>query len=499
MADGVHRFHGALRVVQVPRLAYDRAPIAMKDNLISHRFAIIVISILLGASAAGWVLSELLPLDLPERLPHFEAHLGETVTKIVLSLRLYDPFHSFWYRAVLALFFIVLLLCIVTRWSRFLRGMFKVPMPSGAADLDKRDPKIEVAFGGSRSGTVSESSDPSDGYEVPIDTVLRFLRRRGYSVRQSGDGKRLFSAVKGRWRFVGNFLFHLGILAITAGGMVGSFWGGTAYVYGRAGDLLPLPGSTDSVLVRDFRLLTTEEGEIRDYISTLSIIGEGGDTLVTGEIEVNKPLGHEDLDIFQSSYYVLENEFEWARVGIESRGGSPRVLELRPGAIYDVEGTGLSIRATRFLPDFRMGERGPYSAGASMGNPALEIEVTGTDRSERGWLFLNYPRFNSKFDYPVRALLLDIGPVMVTGLQVSCNPGEHVLLLGIALATLGLLLLYSLSYRVLGGYADSERLVIAALSYKWRFSMTDELKRIGVGLERELGGSGGDSEKDNGG
>ncbi len=470
----------------------------MKEKLISYRFAVVVISILLGTSAAGWVLSELLPLDLPERLPHFEARLGETTTKLVLSLRLYDPFHSFWYRAVLALFFIVLLLCLVTRWRRFLRGMFKVPMPSGAGYLEKRDPRIEIILDKSTIGSESVGADLTLDRRSLLETTLRYLRRKGYRTKSGDNEKGLFAAVRGRWRFAGNFLFHLGILTITVGGMIGSFWGGTAFVYGRPGDLLPLPGSSDSVLVRDFRILTTEEGEIRDYISTLSIM-RNGDTLLTREVEVNKPLGHEGLDIFQSSYYVLENEFLWAKLSIESGGEAPCVTELRPGMISDIGGTGLTIKAVRFLPDFRMGERGPYSAGLSMGNPALEIEVTGSDRSERGWIFLEYPRFNSKFDFPVRALLLDIGPVMVTGLQVSYNPGEHVLMVGIALATLGLILLYSLSYRVLGGCIEGDRLVLAALSYKWRFSMTDELNGIGVDLEKELVGSARSPEKGNGG
>jgi cytochrome c biogenesis protein ResB len=216
------------------------------------------------------------------------------------------------------------------------------------------------------------------------------------------------------------------------------------------------------------------------------VIGAHGDTLLTKDIEVNKPLRHEGLNIYQSSYYVLENEFEWARLSMASGEGKLSMMQLRPGETYEIEGTDLSVRAVRFLPDFRMGEQGPFSAGTSMGNPALEIEIRGADRTERGWLFLEYPKFNSKFDYPVRALLVDIGPVFFTGLQIGYNPGEHVFLAGIALATVGLVLLYTFNYRVLGGFIGDERLVIAAVSYRWKVSFRGEFTRIGTGLEEEL-------------
>ncbi len=462
----------------------------MKENLISHRFAVVVISILLGSSALGWIMSELLPPDLPERLPEFQARLGETAVRLILSLRLYDPFHSFWYQAVLALFFLVLFLCILTRWRRFLRGMLRTPMPSDPSELIGRDPHMEILFehiGGRGNGDRSGGSIREDDKNILLERTLRYLRRKGYRAAPGEDGGRIFfSAVRGRSKFAGNFLFHIGILVIAAGGMIGSLWGGTAFVHGKAGDLLPLPGIRDSVLVRDFRILTTERGEIRDYVSTVSVIGADGDTILTNDIEVNKPLRHDGLNIYQSSYYVLENEFEWARLGIASGDGKPGMIELRPGETYGIEETDLSVRAIRFLPDFRMGEQGPFSAGMNMGNPALEIEIRGDDRAERGWLFLEYPKFNSKFDYPVRALLVDIGPIFFTELQIGYNPGEHVLLAGFALATVGLILLYTLNYRVLGGFISDERLVIAAVSYRWKVSFFDEFTRIGAGLEKEL-------------
>jgi cytochrome c biogenesis protein ResB len=91
---------------------------AAGGSFISNRFAVVVIAVLFGASLAGWIATELVPPDLPERGDFFREAWGNTAVRIVTVLHLYDPFHSFWYRFTLALFFAVLLLCTASRWRQ---------------------------------------------------------------------------------------------------------------------------------------------------------------------------------------------------------------------------------------------------------------------------------------------------------------------------------------------------------------------------------------------
>ncbi len=460
------------------------------EHLISYRFAVVVISILLAASAAGWILTELIPPDVGERPQLYRERWGDTAVRIVLSLDLHDPFHSVWYRAVLALFLVVLTACLVTRWKRFLRRSFSITVPHRAETLEKRKIRAEIALersgrerGGTETGgTATDTGTPS------MDDVGRCFRRRGYAVRTEQRGSTwFFAASAGRWRYLGNFLFHLGILVITAGAVVGSFWGGSGFVYGSAGDRLPLPGSGDSVIVGDFRILETERGEIRDYISSLFILSPDGDTLAAGEIEVNHPLRHGGLNIYQSSYFAAENEFVSAAVTL-AEGGEE--ITLRPGESVTLFGRGLSVEPGRFFPDFRMGGNGPYTASLSLQNPALEIEVKGQGRAERGWLFLRHPRFNSKFDLPVSPTLVSVEPLYYTGLQVSYNPGEHVLITGIVFSTVGLVLLYLFNHRVIGGTLEGGRLLVAGLEYRWRVGFKEEFDALIDELRERYGRSG---------
>ena len=87
----------------------------MKRAIISFRFAVTVIAILFGASALGWILTELIPPDVPYQTEMYRERWGDTWLWLITHLGLHDPFHTFWYRAVLALFLLVLVTCLVSR------------------------------------------------------------------------------------------------------------------------------------------------------------------------------------------------------------------------------------------------------------------------------------------------------------------------------------------------------------------------------------------------
>lgn len=483
----------------------------MIRELTSFGFAVTVISILFGASVAGWVLTEVIPLDFIARKELYAERWGEGTTRLMELLKLYDPFHSLWYRAVLALFFIVLLLCLCARWKRFVMRSFRIEPPGGMGDLSTKGPRFDVEWNEIVIG--EHTRDPLSvlekryGRRLQIDgeligrlyeRVRALLTRKGYHVVSAGgDEGMFFAAVAGRWRFLGSLLFHTGILVIAAGGMIGSFWGSAEFVTGKPGDVLPIGGSPYSLLIEDFRIIMTSRMEVKDYVTRASVFNQSGDTLLAAEFEVNRPLTFEGYRIYQSQYFVDETEFKWARIEVVVKEDFRKILvTLKPGDDVAVEGTGLSIKPKRFFPDFRIDAQGPFSASASMSNPALEVEVASETELRRGWLFLYNPRFNTKFTVPVLLSLIEIEPVFHTGLQVSTNPGATTLQSGIAVATIGLLLLYLVHYRLIRGLVGKERLVISGAGYKWKVSFTEELEELEVLFTRELRDIlGGDSTK----
>lgn len=472
-----------------------------QENLVTQRSAVVVITILLVATAIGWVLTELIPADFPEKRELLAARWGEIPTRLVELLRLYDPFHSFWYSAVLAIFFIVLLLCVLSRWRRFIKRSRPESFPESAAGLERLGPRLELSW--RTIGGEASVKDPFVWYaerygkKAEIDgellpalcrAVVTVFKRRGYrtATKERNDGI-AFTASAGRWRFLGGLIFHIGILVITVGGVIGSFWGWNEFLYGKAGDILPLYGSSFSILVDDFRIIATGGGEIKDYITGVKLIGEEGDTLGAAEIEVNHPLRFAGVSIYQSSYSVDDSEFEWTRV-VYTTGeliGSGSVT-LAADKRVPLEGTSLSLRALRLLPDFRMSPSGPYSASGTLANPALEVEIAWEGGSETGWVFLYYPRFNTSFESGLRLELIDIEPLYYTGLQVASNPGSPVLIAGILVSTLGAILLLIFDYRSVAGLIGREGILVAGRAYRWKVSFEKEFEDIGSCLREDV-------------
>ncbi|MCK4549247.1 MAG: cytochrome c biogenesis protein ResB [Candidatus Krumholzibacteria bacterium] len=472
-----------------------------RGHLISQRTAILTISILLGACAAGWLMTEFFPPDLPYRRAFFRQKWGDTALSWIEAFKLYDPFHSFWFSGVLALFFVVLLLCLATRWKGMITKSFRVTVPrqpskrrdgapgftiplgEAAGWKDEKDP---VAHYGRKFGRAAPVSGDAVGRIIGI--TGRAFRSRGFRfASRSEDGSTVFAATRGHWRHLGNLIFHLGLLVITIGGVVGSRLGSSEILYGKRGDVLSISGDGTAVRIDEFRILMTGKMQVSDYITKVTVVDDSGAEVRVAEIEVNHPLRYRGTSIYQSSYYIAENEFEWATIMVSAPDSpEPAVLTLKQGSVEEIPGTELTVKAGRFLPDFRMMEGGPRSVSGAMNNPALEIILDGPGGRTSGWTFLMFPDFGTKFDRLDSVEFKDIEPVYYTGLELTRNPGASLFMLGMILGSAGLLLLYMFDYRVVHGSIDGTNIIVTGVTARWKVAFGEQLDRIGKKITSEI-------------
>ena len=471
-----------------------------RGHLISQRTAVMTISILLGACAAGWIMTEFFPPDLPYRREFFRQRWGDTALSWIETLKLHDPFHSFWFSGVLALFFVVLLLCLATRWKGMISKSFRVTLPHRPAKAGQDRPGFEIPLG--EAAGWKDDKDPVSHYgrkfgqAAPVSgeaiggilgMVKKVFRSRGYGFASRRDGDSVvFAAASGRWRHLGNLIFHAGLLVITIGGVIGSRMGSSEILYGKMGDTLPISGDGSMLRIDGFRIMMAGKMHVSDYITTVTVLDSSGGTAAAAEIEVNHPLRYEGTSIYQSSYYLAEDEFLWARVMVSPPDTvAPVILTLRPGMTEPVPGTDLTMTTGRFLPDFRMTEGGPRSVSGAMNNPALEIILEGPEGSTSGWTFLLFPDFGTEFKRLDSIKFEDIEPVYYTGLEFTRNPGAPLFLAGMILGAAGLLLLYMFDYRVVHGSIDGTKLTVTGVTARWKVSFADQLEKI----EREITGA----------
>ncbi len=475
-------------------------------NLISQKTAVVTISLLLGASAAGWLMTEFFPPDLPQRREMFRQKWGETALSWIETLRLYDPFHSFWFSGVLVLFLVVLFLCIATRWKGMLEKSFRVRLPRGPVKVGGAAPGFSVPIGEAAMWT--DEKDPVVHYgkrfgrqpvlstrqiERALEITRRVFRSRGYRfVSRADDGSAVFAASAGGWKHLGNLMFHLGILIITMGGIVGSRMGSSEILYGRRGDSFSIRDGAVSLRIDDFRILMAGRMQVSDYVTSVSLVDTSGVVVKSAEIEVNHPIEYGGTRIYQASYYLAEDEFEWAELMVYLRDDNqPVMLRLEPGTVEELPGSDLKIQAGRFLPDFRMTKRGPVSVSGSMNNPALEIILDGTGGKTAGWVFLMYPGFSTKFDRLESVVLKDIEPVYYTGLEFSRNPGAPIFMAGMVISAVGLLLLYAFDSRVARGVIDGSGIRAVGVGARWKAAFSAQLEDIGGEISRVIDREGG--------
>jgi cytochrome c biogenesis protein len=477
---------------------------AARGNFISNRFAVVVIAVLFGASLAGWIATEIVPPDFPERGDFFREAWGPAAVKLVTALHLHDPFHSFWYRFVLALFFAVLLLCTASRWKQLSLKSLRVPLPAASGDLGSKRLSFECSWRllesggrGARDPVVHFAERYGRAESIGAETlrghfarIAEIFRKRGYRVisRESAEGI-AFAASSGRLRSPGIMLFHAGILVITVGGIIGSYGGWREMAFVKEGSAVPFPRDSSLTLrVDEFKIVTTERQEIRSFVSTVSIVDARGVAVAVGDVEVNHPMKVGSRRIYQSEFTIDENEFARARVGYSLReSGASGSVDLFPGEPVAIGDSAIAVTALRFLPDFRMGREGAFSASSFPSNPALEIEVASSGETERGWLFLYHRDFGKRFAAPVDLVLTRCEPVYYTGLEVSANPGAGVLLAGFAAATLGLLLMYACNPRIVKGFARPDAIVVAAGEHRWKASFEREFADLCEAIRTETG------------
>lgn len=310
-----------------------------------------------------------------------------------------------------------------------------------------------VARYGHAVGTFLVISGIADIFRTPYFGVLLELLALSIIVCSLGRIRRLFRAPeRGLAASAGSLLSHLSIVVILAGGLLSAVTGFryAPPIYLAAGESLTVSEGGFTVRVDAARTEFSGSGVVSEYVSDVTVL-EGGRELRSERVEVNRPLVHRGIGVYQYEMLPSATSVREVVIGVLPSGAEGRTApaEWRGpiGREIAVAGTDLSLKVLEFLGDFTYDIENRTAALKSVrhANPAVLVQVTRAGRviGER-WLFPAL-RGHPDDDIPYRLALLDYAPDFENGLtrfEISRQPGTHLLYAGFAALSLGLCLIF---------------------------------------------------------
>jgi len=447
-----------------------------KPNILWRSFRSVRLTIvLLILIAIASVLGTFIPQR--EEALEFAHRLDPDTFRLFYALGLFDMYHSAWFRILVGLLALNLVICSIDRFPGAWRRFSARPRPDRSKvfhDIPE-DQRLEVITSG----------------ESVLETVRTIIASKYKRVtKKTSPPATFFYAEKGRFSHFGVYIVHLSVLIIIAGALIGSFYGFEAYVNILEGE------KVDSAMIRgrmlpvdlgfsvrcdDFSVSFYDNGTPKEYRSDLTFF-ENGKKVKSAVVRVNYPAKFRGIIFYQSSYGTIPGDS--AMIRLVRRASKPEVRSVNAGSNKEIplphgEGTFVVLK----IKDNFM----------NMG-PAVLIKVKPKQGDQiRFWVFQHheiisrqfpgifdrFPKLNPSAFKPYTFFLEGIESKYYTGLQVSRDPGVPVVWAGCFLIVAGLFITFFTSHR---------RLWIKVLQQhgKSEISVAGMANKNPVGLEREI-------------
>ncbi|MBA3414638.1 MAG: cytochrome c biogenesis protein ResB [Chloroflexia bacterium] len=234
---------------------------------------LVLVGTLRGSSVPFWI---------GERLPF--------ASGLVERWYAWDVFRSLVFMATLTLLAVAIAICTANR------------APGVWASIAR--PTVATSHGFLRNADASarfETDQRRDELTASLATALRTARYRILTEERSGETH--LYADRFRWGKLGTFPFHLALILLLVGAVVGARWGFREMEFIVAeGDTREVGYGTGlSIRVDDFIEDFNENGMPREYRSDLTVLA-GEDAVAAGSIEVNSPLTYRDTVVYQAGF-----------------------------------------------------------------------------------------------------------------------------------------------------------------------------------------------------
>ncbi len=449
-----------------------REPIPVWRFFCSVRLTIVLLIILAIVSIAGTMI--------PQRgeALEFSRKLSPGTLNLFITLDLFDLYHSLWFRLLIGMLSLNLIICSLNRFPAIRKRISATPKP------DRLKLFQELPAEQSFVTTVSMG-------KAILSTEKFFRKKYKHFQSKKSHGDHFMYGERGRLTHFGFYLIHLSILIILIGAVLGSIFGFEAFVNilegetinsaTRANSRVPVPLGFN-VRCDRFSVEFYKNGSPKEYRSELSFL-ENGKVILRANALVNHPVRFRGIAFYQASYGSVTGD----KVGltIHNNGGGPeetKAVEMRTGESSPLAGAKAHFKVSEIRDNFM-----------NLG-PAVLIRVQPDQGEETSfWVFRDqkeiqkrFPGLAKKFKKlnpsafkPFTFVLDHIEMRYYTGLQVNQDPGVPLVWSGCFLMVAGFFVAFFMSHRRIWIRISMEKAGT-------RVNIAGHASKNPVGLQREL-------------
>ena len=444
----------------------------------SVRLALVLILVLTAAVFAGTMLDQAPPSVVADRdlyaqwLERARTKYG-VWTDVFDFLQLFNTFHNFWFKGLIALLTTNIIICSFNRWKGIWTTVFPVRIRMGDAFFQ------HARFNASFAVAMPTAE--------AAQRVRRALSRSRYRVRTQPDESSVaIYADRNRFSRFGTFFSHLSIVLILAGTVIGGMWGFKDNEFIVAEGAVREVGRGTNLAVR-LEHFTDEyylEGPPKDFRSEI-VIYEGGEEVKRGTVRVNSPMGYKGVRFHQAFYgqAAMMEVKDPSSGAILHSAAVPLAWQTREGdrpiGSFDLHGQEM----TAYVIGPRSGEDDPLVPAGEM---RVEIyrDNAGTlvtaDNLSQGT-----PKQVAGLEYTFQR------ETRFTGLKVVKDPGVNLIWVASSLMVLGLAMLFYFPHRRLWALCksrpDGTAEVRLGTTAQRDISLEGEFGRVRTRVARALG------------
>ncbi|VFQ44783.1 cytochrome c biogenesis protein ResB [Desulfoluna butyratoxydans] len=382
------------------------------DHFKSVRLTVALLLMLAGTS----VLGTLIPQN--KHAADYIQTFGEPLYRVFHILDLTDMYGSWWFVLLIILLTVNIVVCTVTRFRTTLKLSFGKGF-KGFSSL----PTLAKGTSPKSPGTLEET--------VQSALSARFATTRKVALPNGVA----FDAEKGRWTRMGADVVHAGILILLAGALVGSLFGFDGAVNvpeGETVDTIILRNTNEkkplgfSVRCNTFSISHYDTGSVKEYRSSLTVL-ENDKEVLTRDIIVNKPLTHNGVTFYQSSYGTMgAKDFSFAFMEKATGQTVTKAVDIGETVPF---APGKTFTFDRYASNHAFN-------GRSVGEAAIGTLTDNGSKTEVVLLsrFSNFDKMR-KGDWILS--IADHEHAYYTGLQVTYDPGVGLVYTGFILMIAG--------------------------------------------------------------